>query len=224
MGFITRTVKVTTLGAATAAGAFAWATRNDKLVPMTPADRIFSSPAYRNLNPSNNPTTHDYYVRRVPLTDIKPSLLENKGKLTEAFCAGVWSGWGYAFQRAYLSRKYENPSTASDLWTREALRAGPYELGTRITDHFEVLEKSTERIVVRCGASPRETGVRDSDGLFEMSAVVKADEGVAEFGLKSCFFQGRGKADAPPMPAHIDWLHKQYTKLWLETALVNVRR
>lgn len=105
MGFITRTVKVTTLGAATAAGAFAWATRNDKLVPMTPADRIFSSPAYRNLNPSNNPTTHDYYVRRVPLTDIKPSLLENKGKLTEAFCAGVWSGWGAFFLSTRLNHQ-----------------------------------------------------------------------------------------------------------------------
>lgn len=87
-----------------------------------------------------------------------------------------------------------------------------------------MVEKTADRIVVRCGDSPRKQGVRESDGLFEMSAVVKPDEGVAEFGLKSCFFQGSGKAEAPPMPPHIVWLHKQYTKLWAETAIQNVLR
>lgn len=246
MGIIRKTLKLTTISATAGLGAFFVATRNSSFVALDPAkDPIFSSKPFRKLNPEANPTTHDLCVRRVPLTDINPVLLEKKGRLVEAFCAGVWSGWGifslsfspiictgiandenegYAAQRAYFARKYESPETAKHLWSREDLRASNYSRGTLITDHFEVLDKSNERIVVRCGDSPRNRNVRPSDGLFEMSAVVKPDEGVAEFGLKSVFFQGLGKAESPPMPFHIVWLHKQYTKLWAETAIRNVLR
>ena len=131
---------------------------------------------------------------------------------------------GYAAQRAYFARKYQSPETASHLWDPADLRSSNYAKGTLITDHFEVIEKANDRIVVRCGDSPRLRDVRQSDGLFEMSAVVKPDEGVAEFGLKSVFFQGLGKAEGEPMPSHIVWLHKQYTKLWAESAIRNVLR
>ncbi|KAF9891626.1 hypothetical protein FE257_003637 [Aspergillus nanangensis] len=224
MGFITKAFKLTTYGGTATLGAFFWATRKDVFVPMSPTDPIFQSSHYQKQNPENNPSVHDLCIRRVPLSDINPALLEKKGKLAEAFCAGVWSGWGYAFQRAYLARKYQGPETASQLWSRDELRSSPYDVGTLITDHFEVVEKTSDRIVVRCGDSPRNQGVRPSDGLFEMSAVVKPEEGVAEFGLKSCLFQGLGKAEAAPMPAHIIWLHKQYAKLWSETAIQNVLR
>ncbi|KAL3446907.1 hypothetical protein BJX65DRAFT_106734 [Aspergillus insuetus] len=224
MGLITRTIKLGTYTGLASVGAFFWYTRNDRFVPMSATDPIFAHVLHQKFNPEKNPTTHDLCIRRVPLSDINPSLLEKKGKLVEAFCAGVWSGAGYAFQRAYLSSKYEDPSTASHLWTRESLRNSTYDLGTLITDHFEVVEKTPERIVVRCGDSPRRQDVRASDGLFEMSAVVKPEEGVAEFGLKSCFYQGLGKAETKPMPPHIEWLHRQYTKLWLETALGRVLR
>lgn len=131
---------------------------------------------------------------------------------------------GYAFQRAYLARKYQGPETADQLWSRQELLSSTYEPGTLMTDHFEVLEKSSDRILIRCGDSPLRQDVRASDGLFEISAVVKPDEGVAEFGLKSCFFQGLGKAESGPVPRHIAWLHQQYTKLLLETGISNVRR
>lgn len=87
-----------------------------------------------------------------------------------------------------------------------------------------MVEKTPDRIVVRCGDSPRIQDVRESDGLFEMSAVVKQDEGVAEFGLKTCFFKGLGKAESEPMPLHIAWLHRQYSKLLSTTAVPNVLR
>ncbi|KAL4966086.1 uncharacterized protein BDV14DRAFT_171593 [Aspergillus stella-maris] len=224
MGIITRTLKLGTYtGLASVAGFFAY-TRNDRFVPMTPTDPIFGHSLFAKFNPSKNPTTHDLCIRRVPLSEINPSLLEKKGKLVEAFCAGVWSGWGYAFQRSYLSRKYEAADTANHLWTNEQLSSSTYDVGTLITDHFEVVEKTADRIVVRCGDSPRRQDVRASDGLFEISAVVKPEEGVAEFGLKSCFYQGLGKAEDAPMPSHITWLHQQYTKLLSETALYKVRR
>ncbi|KAF4169029.1 hypothetical protein CNMCM6936_009626 [Aspergillus lentulus] len=224
MGIFSRFLKLTTIGGAATVGGFFWCTRDDVFVPLSLTDRIFHSARFNALNPLRNPTTHDLCIRRVPLSDIDPTLLEKKGKLVEAFCAGVWSGWGYAFQRAYLARKYQGPETANQLWSRSELRSSTYEPGTLITDHFEVVEKTPNRIVVRCGASPRVQEVRPSDGLFEMSVDVKPDEGVAEFGLKSCFFQGLGKAEGQPMPAHIVWLHQQYTKLWMETAIRNVLR
>lgn len=181
-------------------------------------------------------------MRRIPLDQIKPELLEKKGKLVEAFCAGVWGGMGesgahrsagnqltvlaflsgYIPQRAFLARKYQEPETADQLWERKDLLANSYEVGTIITDHFEVLEKTEDRIVVRCGDSPRIREVRPSDGLFEMGAVIKREQGVAEFTLKSCFYQGLGKSDSDsgPMPPHMEWLHRQYTKLWMETAVL----
>jgi hypothetical protein len=91
-----------------------------------------------------------------------------------------------------------------------------------MTDHFEILEHTPERILVRCGDSPLKTGVRDSDGLFEVSAIVNKDEGTAEFRLKSVFFQGLGKADKIPLPSWLVWAHQQYTKLWMETGIRNV--
>ena len=93
-----------------------------------------------------------------------------------------------------------------------------------MTDHFEILEHTPDRILVRCGDSPLKTDVRDVDGLFEVSARVNRDEGVAEFILKCVFFQGLGKADKVPMPGWMIWAHLQYTKLWMETGIRNAMR
>lgn len=127
---------------------------------------------------------------------------------------------GYIPQRAYLARKYQGPETASHLWERKDLLSSSYELGTIVTDHFEVVDKTEDHITVRCGDSPRIQEVRASDGLFEIAAVIKKDQGVAEFSLKSCFYQGLGKAESEPMGPFMAWLHRQYTKLLLETAVL----
>ncbi|PBP24607.1 hypothetical protein BUE80_DR004388 [Diplocarpon rosae] len=202
--------------------AFAYWTRNAKFVPLSPSDAIFSSSAYSFQNPHRNPATQDLCVRSVPLTKIKPQLLEKEGKLVEAFCAGIWAGHGYACQRWYLEKKYRNSTTAHQLWDRSALLASTYEPGTEITDHFEVVAKTPTSILVRCGGSPLVKTVRDSDGLFEMGVEMKREEGVAEFRLKSVFFQGTGTTDTKPMPPYVEFLHRLYTKVWMETALGNV--
>jgi len=222
MGFISKVFKTTVVGGGAAAGAFVFGTRNSHFVPLLASDPIFSSKSYLKYNPEKNPATQDFCVKKVPLSKIKPELLEKDGKLVEAFCAGVWGGLGYAFQRAYLSRKYEGPATAHQLWTREQLQKSSYEVGTQMTDHFEIVEKTPEHILVRCGDSPLKRDVRPSDGLFDISVKVNEQEGVAEFGLKSVFYKGLGKADGAPMPKHIEFLHRLYTKLWMETALSNV--
>lgn len=222
---LTPEISTAVLGGAGAAGSWAFLTRNSKFVPLSTSDAIFSSPAYIHNNPNQNPPTKDLCVRKVPLKDIKPQLLEKDGKLVEAFCAGVWGGLGYAYQRSYLSKKYQNDTTtAHQLWSRAELRSSTYEVGTQITDHFEVISKTRDSIIVRCGDSPLKTGVRDSDGLFEMSVRVDKEEGVAEFRLKSVFYKGLGTATGKPMPEHVEFAHRLYTKLWMETAVRNVVR
>jgi hypothetical protein len=228
MGVLRTLFTTTVLGGAGSAGAFAFWTRNAQFVPLTTADPIFTSQAYLFQNPNSNPATQDLCLRRVPLSKIKPQLLEkaSSGALVEAFCAGVWSGWGYEVQRRVLERKWRGDvaRTGHQLWDRKELHESKYEVGTQITDHFEVVEKVTGeegRIVVRCGDSPLNRNVRPSDGLFEMSVKIDREKGEAVFGLKSVLFQGLGKAKGKPMPAHIEFLHRVYTKLWMETAVAN---
>lgn len=69
--------------------------------PPTPRDEpLFapSSPWLRRFNPHHNPATADECVRRLPLTKIRGDLIEDSLKggtgLVEAFCQGVWGGFG----------------------------------------------------------------------------------------------------------------------------------
>ncbi|KAL1837188.1 hypothetical protein VTK73DRAFT_4769 [Phialemonium thermophilum] len=127
---------------------------------------------------------------------------------------------GYAFQRAYLARKYKGPATANQLWTKKQLSESTYEPGTQITDHFEVVDKTPTEITVRCGDSPRRPEPRNSDGLFVMSAKVDREQGVVELGVKSCFFNSltRQEGIAGPMPPWMENLHAWYSRLLLATA------
>jgi len=94
MGIIRTLINTAALGGAgTLAGWTVW-TRNSRFVPLSATDPIFSSAAYFQNNPNRNPATQDLCVRKVPLSKIKPQLLEKDGKLVEAFCAGVWGGLG----------------------------------------------------------------------------------------------------------------------------------
>ncbi|KAJ7179586.1 hypothetical protein C8R46DRAFT_1212130 [Mycena filopes] len=221
--FASKFVLYTSVAGAAGFGSFLFLTRKSRFIPFTfTADPIFSSTYFKRFNPNQNtPGLADLCVRRVPLSKIKPELLAEEGKLVEGFCAGVWSGIGYEIQRRYLERKYRGQETASQLWETHDLAVSTYPVGTQITDHFEVVERTPTSISVRCGDSPRNSGVRASDGVFEMSAVINESEGVAEFGLKSVFFQGEGRSEGS-IPSHIAFAHRLYTKLWMESALRKV--
>lgn len=228
MGITTKAIGLTGWTALGAAGTFVAMTRKNRILPVPASDYIFNSTHYARYNPYNSPVTQDICLRQVPLAQIKPELLEGEGPLVEKFCAGVWSGLGYAYQRSYLEKKYRGPETASHLWDRKELAESKYEVGTLITDHFEVVSKTPESIIVRCGDSPRTRDVRESDGLFEMTAEIKKEEGVAEFGLKSVFYNGKSGhesgSQAGPMPSHVQWLHQQYDKVLMESAVANVTK
>ena len=229
MGILRTTLAITGWTSLAAAGTFVALTRKSKILSVPPNDYIYNTTFFRRYNPNNSPATHDICVRKVPLADIRADLLEKEGRLTEAFCAGVWGGIGYAYQRRFLEKKYRHdPATKGQLWDREELKASTYEVGTRITDHFEVISKTPESIIVRCGDSPRVSEPRESDGLFEMTAEVKTEEGVAECGLKSVFYNSlNGHETGPaegPMPGHVQWLHQLYDKVLMESAIRNCTR
>lgn len=225
MGILRTTIALTGWGSLAGALTFVGLTRNSKIRSVDAQDYIFHHTLFARLNPNQSPVTQDLCVRRVALGKIKPELLEKDGALVQHFCAGVWSGIGYAIQRRYLERKYRGPKTAHMLWEQRDLKNSEYEVGTLITDHFEVVAKTPESIIVRCGDSPSIQDVRASDGLFEMTAEIKKDEGVAEFGLKSVFFNGlAGDGPEGPMPWHIQWLHQLYDKVLMESAIRNVSK
>jgi hypothetical protein len=83
---------------ATIAAFFVW-TKHCKFTDISPAtDPIFQSAFYKKYNPSSNPTTHDLCIGKIPIFKLRPDLVEDaeKGgtKMVEAFCAGVWGGFG----------------------------------------------------------------------------------------------------------------------------------
>lgn len=90
---VLQTAKTAIIGGAAGFGSFFIYTRKDDFLPMLARDPIFQLVDKRNWNPHRNPTTHDFFVRRVSLNEIRPELREQPEKLTEAFCAGVWSNW-----------------------------------------------------------------------------------------------------------------------------------
>lgn len=91
MGLLTRTLAA---GIIATPAAFIGLTYQSHFVPVNAKEEpIFTSSFYKQHNPNNNDPTYDICVRRVPLSQIKPGLLAD-GKLTERFCAGVWSGAG----------------------------------------------------------------------------------------------------------------------------------
>ncbi|KAF9269787.1 hypothetical protein L218DRAFT_983580 [Marasmius fiardii PR-910] len=225
MGLLTRIAKVTAFGGAGGLGTFFFLTRKSTFVPIDPnTSPLFHIRQVQLLNPNKNLTSYDDCIRKVPLDQIKPELLDREGELVKAFCAGVWSGSGYTPQRLILQRACYGNETKDQLWSPKELQESSYEVGTQITDHFEVFEHTPKSIIVRCGDTPRKRGVREVDGVFEMAVELKPEEGVVEFHMRSVMWQGLGKSDKPPMPAPVWWLHKQYAKLWMETALWNVRK
>ncbi|KAB5536214.1 hypothetical protein GE09DRAFT_1006416 [Coniochaeta sp. 2T2.1] len=224
MGIIKKTLYT---GVLTGAGVLAYLGGATTLVrPLPRDDPLWSSDVYARYNRHRNGSANDMVVKRIPLDEIRPELLEREGDLAVEFCRGVWSGLGYRFQRAFLARKYHSPTTSSQLWTVPQLEQSTYEVGEQITDHFEVVDKTPQEITVRCGDSPRNAEPRDSDGLFVISAEIDRERGEAVLGLKSCLFVSGRKIEGiqGPMPGWMEVLHTWYARLWLETGAWRVKR
>ncbi|OAP55812.1 hypothetical protein AYL99_09964 [Fonsecaea erecta] len=230
-----RSVLTAGAGALTTVPAFFLWTRNCNIEDLPTTDELFRNAWFAKYNPTPAPKAEmrDVCVRRYPLSQIRPELVEDARRggtaMIESFNQGIWGGFGYAFQRWYLRQRYGAlPETQSQLWTKQSLLQSKYDTGTAFTDHLVVLNKTPQSIILRGGQSPRnqpETP-RDMDGLLEIQAVPDFDNGYVDFKFKSVFFAGTGfdaSSGAKVVPDPLVWAHKQYTKLLVESGLRRVR-
>ena len=135
-----------TAGSSLAAGAGWYAyTRKTYFVPFDTSSPDFQSAVSRKYNPQlNPPALIDHAVRTVPLSQLKSTDQET---LTRDFCRGIWSGPGFEIQRRYLERKWRALDGRNDmLWEKKDLSNSDYTLGTHIADHFEVIERTPEKV------------------------------------------------------------------------------
>ncbi|KAL5114520.1 hypothetical protein ACEQ8H_007610 [Pleosporales sp. CAS-2024a] len=203
-------------------------TRGTKFVPYDTNSPDHTTAVFRAHNPlSNPPVCIDHAVKSIPYASLpsKYRVQDGKGSVDRAalatdFCRGIWSGVAYRVQRRYLERKYRALEGREDsLWDLRDLEKSEYKVGTKITDHFQVVEHDDSKVIVRCGDSPLNQDHRPSDGLFAMEVSTDDDKQMATFHLKSNFINTtpQGK-DAQPLPWHVQFAHRWYTKLWMESA------
>ncbi|KXG46573.1 uncharacterized protein PGRI_054290 [Penicillium griseofulvum] len=219
--------------AASLAGTAGWQlwTMNCYFEPFGPKnDPLFQSQYFKQHNPGNHPSLNDSCVRKVPLSQIPPELIDDAlnggSKLTERFCAGVWGGYGYAIQRKILARLGRDDSNKeSVLWDKKQLLSSTYEEGTNVTDHFIVSGKTPRSIILWGAQSPSENhGVpRDMENIAEITTDIDLDRGVAEFRLKNIFYNGVERTTKALFPPPIVWLHFQYCKLLVEAGVSHCR-
>ncbi|XRM45822.1 hypothetical protein ABZX51_008896 [Aspergillus tubingensis] len=215
-----KTLQKTVAACGVGAGiSFLYMTRGIQLVPLAPADRIFHSKYYAEFNPNGNPAIHDWYVKSVPLDQINPELLDDRRKLLERFCGGVWAGNGFALQRT-LHTLFDRTSASEDqIWFSAELLQSDYRVGTDIAGNFEVLDRSDGSILICGGDKTSSRGLRSLDGLIELTACIDRERNAAEFGFKSLFFQGSGATRKFPMPKPLVWMHEQYAKALLASGV-----
>ncbi|ETN36349.1 uncharacterized protein HMPREF1541_08626 [Cyphellophora europaea CBS 101466] len=164
-----------------------------------------------------------------PVSDSSPILNE-----VAATTKSTWSSLTSFFSSSPSAAKPKDSSSTTtpstppeDLWAPTALSISTYPAGTVITNHFLVLARTPTSILIRCGDSPLTSPYepRDSDGLFEISATTNFEKGYAEFQLKSVFFNGTeaNKGATSGLGPTMWWLHQQYAKMWMESAVGKCR-
>lgn len=92
MGLIKKTFVVGMAGSA--AGLAYLGATNKIITPIPASDPLWTSSIYAKHNPSRNPATQDVCVKRIPLSKIRPELIDKPESLVLEYCRGVWSGLG----------------------------------------------------------------------------------------------------------------------------------
>ncbi|XP_753247.2 uncharacterized protein AFUA_5G14100 [Aspergillus fumigatus Af293] len=179
--------------AASVAGAGGWQlwTMHCYFEPFGPEnDPLFQSKYFKQHNPRNHPSLNDSCVRKVPLSQIPPELvndaLNGGSNLLERFCAGVWGGYGTNVTNHFVVVGKTPRSVV--LWGAHSPSENP--------------------------------GVpRDMENLAEITTDIDIDEGMAEFRLKNIFYNGKERTSKDLFPPPIVWLHFQYCKLLVEAGV-----
>lgn len=133
---------------------------------------------------------------------------------------------------------FKDDSNAEDVWTKEDLLKSTYEpgetgdwrldlsitdnVGTFITNHFHVLEKTPQSLTIRACPYPRQdtpTPVH-VDNMLELRVDLDKEKKVAVFQMKMITFEGgKGASQKPdPFGGFLGFLHRQYSLLLMQAA------
>jgi hypothetical protein len=122
--------------------------------------------------------------------------------------------WGKLFR--------ELPGRGRQLWEPEDLSSSRYEVGTVVTDHLKVIEKSPRSMLFRAGhsAGTFTEDTRDKDSIVEITIHPNFEAGYADLGIKTAMYQGAPKSTSKDKPMEkVQRLHMWYTEMLLESAL-----
>ncbi|KAH6652191.1 hypothetical protein BKA67DRAFT_349911 [Truncatella angustata] len=214
-------------GVASVGVGMAYLASSTAIVDLSKTDPWFKTKTYAKYNPKGNPALVDDCIKRVPLHKIRPDLRDDEEALTLEFCRGVWSRWGF-WTHSKLQERYDNPgpAAADNLWNTSQLAVAKYEKGMKFSNHFEVVENAGNEVTVRCGGTPLNPGLRDSDGLILLSARIDREKQEAVFSFKSALFNSAG-VFAPgtehSVPSTITFLHRLYVRILTQAAYGNVK-
>ncbi|OTA53875.1 hypothetical protein K449DRAFT_389632 [Hypoxylon sp. EC38] len=218
-----------TLGTALAVvgGGATYLTATTNLITPLPADdELWAAKSFKRFNRYRNPSLQDYCWKTLPLSQVRPELRDNEEALVTEFCRGAWIGYAYTPQRILMKLANKGPKTEDQLFDREQLASSTYELGTRFSDHFEVVERTKNSVMVRAGGSPLEPGPREMDGLFVISAKVNKEAGTVDVGLKSTFFNSEEpiRDGKKPVPFIAELLHRYYSRAMVDSGARRLTR
>ncbi|KAI1184001.1 hypothetical protein F5B17DRAFT_102660 [Nemania serpens] len=214
------------VGVASVGGGMAYLAGSTTFVPLTKDDPMFKTKTWRRYNPRENPAFKDDIIKTVPLSKIRQELRNDETALTLEFCRGVWSRWGFKVHSILQERYDKPPGTDDNLWSTSELAVAKFAKGLRFSNHFEVVENSGKEIVVRCGGSPMDSGLRKSDGLIFLSAKIDPEQEQAVFHFKSALFSSgapKVKDAVTALPPKMVFLHKLYVRMLLQSAVRNVK-
>ncbi|KAI1440133.1 hypothetical protein F5Y02DRAFT_403700 [Annulohypoxylon stygium] len=222
MGLVRKTLGTTL---AVVAGGVGYLTATTNLTTQLSADdELLASKSFKKFNRYHNPPMQDVCWKRIPVPEIRPELRDDEEALTIEFCRGAWAGYAYAPQRTILSLTNKGPKTANQLFNQQQLASSNYELGTRFSDHFEVVERTRNSVMFRGGGSPLEPGPRDVDGLFVISAKLDKSAGTVDVGLKAAFFNSVEPTGKKPAPFFVELLHQYYARAMVDDAARRLTR
>lgn len=132
-----------------AAGSLAWQyyTYNTRFVPIDLKSDAQLSASLKKINPHDNPPALvDHAQKRIPLKILRTNDAE---RLTTDYTARIWGSWGFDVQRWLLERWYRKMDGRQRmLWDEDDLKENGYEIGTRLVDHFEVIEREGQRVSI----------------------------------------------------------------------------
>jgi hypothetical protein len=140
-------------------------TRNTKFIPYDVSSPDLQTATHKSHNPANNPPVCiDHAIKSIPYAKLPEKyrraandekVLVDKAQLATDFCRSIWGGVAYRVQRRYLERKYRAlPGREDHLWDVKQLEKSEYPVGTKITDHFEVVEHTPEKVLASCFPAP----------------------------------------------------------------------